>query len=383
MLILVEDEANVEPLTAAGYRAMLAPAPEAAEPLPAAEHYVVIANGSSKQIASTLMGIDEWRISINECAGYQDLTHAEAEGGIDLVRKIVRQSRSINYGEIMPFADVKEPTDVKTYPVWWPFLQDFIRYRKAELVVVLGPYSGGKSQVAQMLACDFADKAGREQGATAAICAWEDEDWVVQENIKRFARSREEQDPMKGSDARVWDLLGRVHKIWRPSTLQRDFEWFKKRAYELLMRENCRFFIFDPWNLADHVFRDREAETMYVDRMLKELGAFVEQHQVIIVIVHHVGSKSFDDQGDVKKFTLASAHGSSNFGKQCHRGICVARSTKISADGQDRMILMFNKSKVERYMGRRGILALRFEPEEMDFTLDTHATRQIKDKWGV
>jgi hypothetical protein len=384
MLILVEDEANIEPLTAAGYRTMLAPAKEAAEPLPAAEHYVVIANGSSKQIALTLMGIEQWRISVNECAGYQDLTHAEAEGGIDLVRKIVRESRSLNYGEIMPFSDVVRPKDVKTYPTGWKFLDPYVRYRKAELIVVLGPYRQGKSQLAQILACDFADKAGREQGATAGICAWEDEDWIVQENIERFARSREEIDPMKGGDVRVWDLLARVHKIWRPATMTRDFSWFKERAFELLMRENCRFFVFDPWNLADHVFPRSEVETQYVDRMLKELGKFVEEHQVIVVIVHHVGSKTFDDLGDVKKFTLASAHGSSNFGKQCHRGICVARSSKLEgAAGEDRMILLFDKAKVEKYMGKRDILALDFDPEKMDFIVDPVATRHIKQEWKI
>ena len=102
-----------------------------------------------------------------------------------------------------------------------------------------------------MLACDFADKAGRQLGATAAICAWEDAAHNVKRNIERFARSPEDQDGMKGHDMRVYDLLQRTFRLWRHPSLTRDIAWFKERALLLFRRNNCRFFVFDPWNQHD------------------------------------------------------------------------------------------------------------------------------------
>jgi Bifunctional DNA primase/polymerase, N-terminal len=42
-----------------------------------------------------------------------------------------------------------------------------------------------------MFGCDWADVVGRQIGATASICAWEDAGWRVRRNIERFAVSRE------------------------------------------------------------------------------------------------------------------------------------------------------------------------------------------------
>jgi hypothetical protein len=92
ILCICTNETNVEVLSQAGYTAMLAPAPDDCSLLPKAEHYIVFANGKSEEIAKSLAGACEpWRISVNNHLGhYQDLSHAAAEGGIDLVRKIVR-----------------------------------------------------------------------------------------------------------------------------------------------------------------------------------------------------------------------------------------------------------------------------------------------------
>ena len=54
---------------------------------------------------------------------------------------------------------------------------------------------------AQMLACDWADQAGRLMDSTASICAWEDAGWRVKRNIERFAVSRENDDPRHGQFA--------------------------------------------------------------------------------------------------------------------------------------------------------------------------------------
>ena len=117
------------------------------------------------------------------------------------MRDIVRQSRSLFDDEAHPFARVEKPENVPSWTTGWRFLDPYLRWSESEFGVFAGPYAGGKSALAQMLACDFADVAGRERGATASICAWEDQGWRVRRNIERFAASRRGFDADEGPGA--------------------------------------------------------------------------------------------------------------------------------------------------------------------------------------
>jgi hypothetical protein len=264
------------------------------------------------------------------------------------------------------------------------FLQPYLRWTLPEFVVLVGPYAGGKSALAQMLAADFADVAGRDLGATASICAWEDADWRVRRNLERFAETREELYPTKGPEHRIVDLLHRVRHITRRPGELRSIEWYLERAELQVKRYNTRFFVFDPWNEADHIKERNDSETEYVNKMLRDLREFTAVHKVIMAVVTHVSGKSFTDEGKLKPFRVANAHGSSHFGKKCDRGFCVAR-TRALAGGQDRMIIRFDKAKDEESMGEIGDIAVAFDRERMDLTYDSAATIELRgsDGWAL
>ena len=256
MLCVCDNEADIEPLLAAGYQAILTPGADDPTPLPPAEHYVVLANGRGRALAKELVAsgvCPEWPVSINPVEEFADLTHAAEHGGVELVRQIIRKSKSLWHEEAHPFIDVHKPENVPTWPTGWDFLDPYVRWSEGEFGVFAGPYAGGKSALAQMFACDCADVAGRQLGATASICAWEDAGWRVRRNIERFAVSREDMRPMKGPATRTKDLLrSRVsHHLRARHGNGRTIEWYLKRCELLLRRENCRFFVFDPWNQHD------------------------------------------------------------------------------------------------------------------------------------
>ena len=385
ILAICANEADIEVLTAAGYQAVLEPGPEEFGPMPKAGHYIVVANSRSVDIAKGLVAsgvCPDWQVSLNHLGGYQDLTHAVEQGGVELIREIIRKSVSLHEDEAHPFINVHKPENVPTYLTGWKFLEPYIRWTTPEFGVFCGPYAGGKSALAQMLACDWADEAGRLMNSTASICAWEDAGWRVKRNIERFAVSRENDDPRHGAIRRTKDLLETTWRITRRPGELRDIGWYLQRCELLVKRENCRFFVFDPWNEHDEIRDKNDNETQYVNKMLRELREFTAIHDVIMIVVTHISGKSYDEEGGIRPFRVAQAHGSSHFGKKCDRGLCIARTRTLpSSNGEDRMIIRFDKAKDEESMGKIDDIAVKFDPYTMNMLLDLRCSDEIRKVW--
>jgi hypothetical protein len=383
ILCICSNETDVEVLSRAGYTAILAPEPDDFSLLPKAEHYIVLADGKIGEIAKSLAGAcEKWRISVNRYQ-HQDLSHAAETGGLDLVRRIVRDSKSLSHDEAHPFSDVVTES-LPSYPTFWKFMRTYLRWTLPEFGMFCGPYAGGKSALAQMLACDFADQAGRKLNATASICAWEDAGWRVRRNIERFAATRGELDPTKGPEWRTKDLLRRVHCITRRPGELRSIDWYLECCELLVKRQNCRFFVFDPWNEHDEMRERNDTETQYINKMLRDMREFTAVHDVIMNVVTHISAKSYDEEGGIRPFRVAQAAGSSHFGKKADRGFCVARTKGLqSARGEHRMIIRFDKARDEESMGELGGIAVKFDRDAMNIELDPAASHDFREAWGL
>jgi len=172
-----------------------------------------------------------------------------------------------------------------------------------------------------------------------------------------------------------------VHRITCQPGNPRTIDWYLEKCEFLVQRENCRFFLFDPWNQHDEERSKFDTETQYVNKMLRQMTEFVRVHKVIMVVVTH-SAKSYDDEAQIRPFRIAQAHGSSHFGKMCDRGLCVARSRLLpSANGQDRMLVRFDKAKDEETMGKIDNLVLRFDRDRMDIEVDPECTDEMREAW--
>jgi hypothetical protein len=73
--------------------------------------------------------------------------------------------------------------------------------------------------------------------------------------------------------------------------------------------------------------------------------------------------------------------GSVQFGSSAARGICVMRTSDLIGSG-DHMIVHFDKIKVERTMGRKGTLALRYHEDCHKLIHCLDASRIASDAWN-
>ena len=86
IVVVCQNEAEIEALEAAGYRAMLVPGPEEFGPAPKAEHYVVATKSDARGIGTELVksGVcTDWQVTVSPLGDHPDLTHALHEGGVD------------------------------------------------------------------------------------------------------------------------------------------------------------------------------------------------------------------------------------------------------------------------------------------------------------
>ena len=383
--MVCQNEVDIEALQSAGFNAILQPGAEDFGPMPKAGHYIIAANGMSGDIAKDLVGsglCKPWQVSVSDLGGYQDLTHAAERGGADLIREIVRKSKSLFDDGGAPLrqrAQARERAELEHGVVVPASLCALGRVRVRRVRRSLRRRQVGTGSDVRLRLCRPCGPCARH---AASICAWEDAGWRVRRNIERFAVSREGLIPMKGPTHRTNDLLQRVFRITCQPGGIRSIDWYLDRCEMLVHRENCRFFVFDPWNQHDEIRDKHDTETQYVNKMLRQLCEFVAVHKVIMIVVTHISAKSYDDEGGIRPFRIAQAHGSSHFGKMCDRGVCVARTRTLSgSNGEDRMIVRFDKAKDEESMGGLDNIALKFDREAMDIKLDEKCTEQIREAW--
>lgn len=313
----------------------------------------------------------------------------------ELVRRGVK-THKISYGfdapkhymwdDVTTLADLPDEDDFPVYKSGFGFLDKNLGWgwRIPELNVIAGPYGSGKSTFGQILAAGFVAGAGRELRSGALLCSWED----IASEVKRNFR-------LYGEAHGVADMWDRISFVRRPAAMDRLVSWFMELVEYHFRRYGTRFFYLDPWNEMDHRKDTRLSETDYVRDVMKDFRRLVDRLGIILNIATHVSAKVIRGDGTIEPFRIAHAFGSVQFANKADRGMCVLRSKRIQAplnmNGKPSgepiqyengfLIARLDKSKIERKMGRRGVVACRFDPNRFCYEYDANATKYVQDIW--
>lgn len=300
----------------------------------------------------------------------------------DPIAVLDNDAQDIFWHEERPLSQWPTPEPVQSKPSGFPFLNDHLRWASPELVILLGPYGCGKSNLARLLAYRWADTIGRKEGMRASLVGWEDKLSTVKREIERYA----------GTSQRIADMEGRVGWTQRHPDDARLLAWYCDLVEHRARRDGVRFFVFDPFNEHDSTRAPNQTETEYVRDMMIKFRKLVHGLGIIMIVVTHVSAKSYEETGKIKPFRIANASGSVQFGNKADRGICVLRTKALKdyaspnpEDGtvaEEHMLLHFDKAKDEEVMGKRGTVACVFDPLRMSLTQDLGATMEARKLWA-
>jgi hypothetical protein len=325
------------------------------------EVVVIDAPGKAQGAALSLKtrGVADYRLK------YVEATQA------DSLLTLIKQPRHLYWADARPLSEAPDDANFEVYDSGFPFLDPNLKWRASELCVMAGAYGSGKSTLAQLLATRFIAVHGKKTGWTALMCSWEDLASEMRRNAEAHARFHKV-DPK-------W-LTRSLHYVCRPPSEDRLITWYMDLVRYYVRAFNTRFFVLDPWSEIDHVKDVRQSETDYVRDMMKEFRRLVDELQIILLVATHVPAKYVGGDGSVEAFRIAHAHGSSQFGNKADRGFCVVRTR---AFGGDHMILRFDKTKIERRMGRKGTVALVYDQDNHTLVLDRTVTadERVRNMW--
>lgn len=268
-------------------------------------------------------------------------------------------------------ADIPAAEPFPVYESGLYFLDPCLKWRLPELVVMAGPYSQGKSLLAQVLALRFISRHGEALDCGALLCSFEDLTDEIRAGAERHAEAHN-LDPAK--------LLRRVSAVVRPADQERLLGWFIELVTFHNRTYGTRLFVLDPWNELDHERDARQLETEYVRTAMREFRKLTDTLKIIVIVVTHVPAKMINADNTIQQFRIANSFGSVQFGNKADRGICVARTRKY---GGDHMIFYMDKVKIEPRMGRRDVCALKYDRDRHTLTYDVQATAGLREDWRL
>lgn len=128
-----------------------------------------------------------------------------------------------------------------------------------------------------------------------------------------------------------------------------------------VIRENCRWFILDPWNEIEHKRRNGESETEYIGRAIRALKSFARRASAAVWVCVHP-SKPMDKKVFAAP-SLMDGAGSANWANKADYGLSYHRPDPDKNLGQ------LSVTKVRDVLpGKRGKLGYIWDTQRMGMT---------------
>ncbi len=259
-----------------------------------------------------------------------------------------------------------------------------------------------------LIAQTVLSNGGRARDLRASVCAWEDRRIDYRARLAAHATAGR----ASGFDRDIAFIEQCFTWIDPYQVDDRGIAQYIEHVRYLTKALGIKIHLFDPWNSHDYAMGVGEAEHLYIRRVLTLLTALSKELGVLIIVVAHLTKGSSAEAGRIKPFKVSEAAGSKDFGARAEAGICVARSTYLSAvidgdiadplisesditvarakgifRGGDHMICVIDKLKVEgtgpNEMGQRGAYAFSLDKRDNQLIIDSPATHILRKLWRL
>lgn len=294
-----------------------------------------------------------WYLTYPE--GCKDANDVLMKHGIGGLAKLRDGARPVVPRKLVTFADI--PMDNRqSYVVGWGGLDEHIRLRSPELVIITGASGSGKSQFALNVGANLA----RLHELKGALLQFEDHPERNREDLVLYAKAWANEI----GDPEQW--VSTMFRTIAPPEVTGDDErytlgWLTETIREAARAHDCKWVVIDPWNEVEHLWGRSENESAYTNRALAELKSLARLLQIMLIVVTHP-NKFGAVKTDINEMTLYDAAGSAAWRNKADHGIIMVR-----AEGSNDVYVKIDKVKDHRRMGFPGIVTMRFNPRHASY----------------
>lgn len=286
--------------------------------------------------------------------GCKDANDVLLRHGAEVLRQVLADAKPMRPGHLVKPSDIPPTAAQITYSSGWAFLDKHLMFVRPELVIVTGEPGHGKGQFLRCLAL----KLAVAHGWRTALLTPEDPAYRLKRDMRTFRMPRYA-GPEQQREAIDW--IDNHFRISRPpEDVDLTLDVVVKEMESAALHHDCQAFILDPWNEVSHAFRRGETETLYIDRVLRELKQKARRYNLVLIIAAHP-TKLPDD----KKANLWSISGSAAWRNKADHGIILVRANEHSREVE----LIVEKCKDHATMGVPGRLWLEFNSAQCDYQL--------------
>lgn len=286
--------------------------------------------------------------------GCKDANDVLQRHGAEALRQALAEAKPMRPGHLVKPSDIPPAPMKMAYSSGWGFLDRHLMFVRPELVIVTGEPGHGKGQFLRCLAFHLA----RAHGWRTAFLTPEDPAHRLKRDMRVFSMPRFA-GPEQQREAIEW--IDQHFRISRPpDDADLTLDVVEREMESAALHHNCQVFIIDPWNEIAHRFLKWETETLYIDRVVREMKQKARRYNLVLIIAAHPHKLPEGKQPD-----LWSISGSAAWRNKADHGIILARANEHSREVE----LIVEKCKDHSTMGVPGRVWLEFDASRCDYRL--------------
>ncbi|MBL4837386.1 MAG: AAA family ATPase [Kordiimonadaceae bacterium] len=305
----------------------------------------------------------QWRLGSHRCKfvtypdGCKDFNDVLMKFGAVGVREVIDSAKDYPVKGLYTMADFPDLPTPTLYSTGLPWMDEYIQLELGRFMVLSGVPGHGKSEVADNIAYNLAQKHGWH----CCIATFENppkphwRDKLLRKLLDcdpKFAKAD------RKLDGEQW-IEDQFQFICQNPLSDDDDDLTIERIIELaeisVIRRGTKVLILDPWNEIEHQKAHGETETDYTSRAIRKLKRFARSYDVLVIVVAHPSKMNFG--GEIKRPHLYDISGSANWYNKADYGVIVWRpdiNTNVAE-------IHISKVKNQDYMGKPGMVELEYD----------------------
>ncbi len=290
----------------------------------------------------------------------KDLGEVLEDYGVEGVRQVIKGAHWLRVDGVYRMSELPPVPEPVRYEIDMPLLDENMKIRLGDLIVLTGIPSMGKSTFAD----DLINRIVLRYGVRVGQASFEQNPQIDHKRNKRTWFNKQlviHQSPMAIARADAW-IDEKFVFIYPGDDDDVTLDWLLDKAEACVIQHDVRILVVDPWNEMDHARERDETVTEYTGRAIKAFRRFARKFRVAVILVAHPTKLKKDDNGQYKPPTLYDISDSAHWYNKADVGIVVHREDDIST-------IRVAKSRYHDDIGRPGAVSAMFVPSERRFDI--------------